>query len=402
MIKIENLSLWDTYSKQFEIQDIELESEEQVLIDATNLVGLPVGIDLHVHFRQPGYETKEDISSGSLAALHGGVVSVLDMPNTNPVTDSVKQVQFKKELAEKHSKIDYLVASAITNSNINELREINQYCDAYKVFMAESFGKLAVSYENIGAALAILEEIETTKPIIFHAEDPVILEQNKNQPIHRKQRPAEAEACAIQQIVNWANEYPKLKFHVTHLSSSLGLRVFRVTKAENVSSDTCPRYLLLDENSAIPDWKKKVNPPIRSALDKKELRDAFAIGEIDMISSDHSPHTVKEKKMSNPSGMPGVQELLPTLFTLVKSGEIGWERAVEAYHDKPKELLNIEKLDIEQGNLLLLDLREPIKITKEWVKSKVKWSPFENMLLYGKIQYVIKDNKILLKSKKQT
>lgn len=105
MIKIENIESWDNLTKDFYIQDLEIESKEDIKIDGTRLIGLPVGIDIHVHFRQPGYEHKEDFVSGSIAALNGGVVKVLDMPNTNPITDSVKNIILKKELAKKAKSI---------------------------------------------------------------------------------------------------------------------------------------------------------------------------------------------------------------------------------------------------------------------------------------------------------
>ncbi|UJG43537.1 MAG: dihydroorotase family protein [Candidatus Heimdallarchaeum endolithica] len=396
MIKIENIESWNNLTKDFYVQDLEIESKEDLKIDGTGLIGLPVGIDIHVHFRQPGYEHKEDFVSGSIAALNGGVVKVLDMPNTDPITDSVKNIIIKKELAKK-SQIDILVASAITNSNIDQLREIDEVCDAYKVFMSESFGNLSINKENIEKALSILEDIESDKPVIFHAEDPDILNENKNKKNHLKQRPPEAEGEAVRQISIWSSIYPRLKFHVTHLSSYLALRVLRVTKRNNLTVDTCPRYIFFDEKSEIEEWKKKVNPPLRSEGDRIEIKDAFSTGEIEMISSDHSPHTVEEKKEKKLSGMPGVQELLPSVFSLVKRGEITWDRGIEAYHSFPSKLLNINNASIEDGNIIIADLKEAIFIDKDWVKSKVKWSAFENLPLYANIKYVIKDGKIMLK-----
>ncbi|MHA1865496.1 MAG: hypothetical protein ACTSVB_00205, partial [Candidatus Heimdallarchaeaceae archaeon] len=127
------------------------------------------------------------------------------------------------------------------------------------------------------------------------------------------------------------------------------------------------------------------------------IKDAFSTGEIEMISSDHSPHTIEEKKEKRLSGMPGVQELLPSVFSLVKRGEITWDRAIEAYHSFPSKLLNINNASIEDGNIIIADLKEAIFIDKNWVKSKVKWSAFENLPLYANIKYVIKDGKIMLK-----
>ncbi len=404
MIKIENLSVWDNAIKDFVTKDLVIESNENLIIDGSNLTGIPLGVDLHVHFRDPGYEYKEDLYTGSLAALYGGITTVLDMPNTNPITDSVKNIKYKKELAKKKSVIDVLVAGAITNNNTDEIVSMAKYADAFKVFMSESFGKLAVTYENIEKALSKLENAEESKPVIFHAEDPSKLKITEESLSHEEQRPKEAEAEAIQQISLWAQQYKNIHFHITHLSSELGVKMLELTRSNNITADTCPRYLMFSNTAKIEKWKIKVNPPIRTEFDRKELSKAFAIGAIDMICSDHSPHTIEDKTKGNkeipPSGMPGVQELLPIVLTMVMKKEISWLRAIEAYHLYPSKLLNINNNSIESGNLLIYDLSSPSVVNKEWIKSKAGWSPYEQMLLYNNLQYVIKNGKILIEKGK--
>ena len=404
MIEFQNLKVWNREIKDFEVKDLNFEVNSKLSdslkreIDDPKLICLPSGIDIHVHFREPGYTHKEDMISGSEAALYGGITTVLEMPNTNPITDSVDQVLLKKKLAEKQDFVDILIAAAITDGNYQNLEKLNEHCDAYKVFMSESFGKLAVKEKNVEAALSQLEQIESSKPVIIHAEDSHILNSKVDEKIHEKQRPPEAEAMAIQTVLKWAYDFPSLKFHITHVSSSLSLKLLELVELSNLSTDTCPRYLFFDQESDLSTSLRKVNPPIRSPNDRSQLVEALSKGIIDMISSDHSPHTIEEKKTTSPSGMPGVQELMPSLLTLVHSNEIEWERAIEAFHTFPSILLNLELSNIAE-NCIIIDLSTPFEINKSWIKSKSQWSPFEGRILFGKVKCVVKSGEIIHFSK---
>ncbi len=401
MFILENINLWNIQKQQYEITDLAIVDDkprEKMRIDCTTFYGIPPAIDIHVHFREPGLTHKEDYTTGALAAAYGGVGTVLDMPNSIPVTNSYETVLQKKQLAEKQQYVDIRIASAITNDNIEQLENVDIICDAHKVFMSDSFGDLGVTKENIELALTKLENIESTKPIFFHAEDPTILERYKNEKLHHRQRPAEAEVQAIQQVLQWSQDYKKLHFHITHVSSELSLRLLKLSSYDNLTTDSCTRYLFLNKNSPIDEWKKKVNPPLRDEVDNVALKKAFAEGYIDMISSDHSPHTKEEKTTTCPSGMPGVQELLPSVLTLVQSGEIEWQRAMEALTSFPKKLLNVEAGIYEAGNIVIIDPNERYEITEEWVKSKAKWSAYENGHFVGKIKYVFKDAQLIVQN----
>lgn len=403
MVTFSNLRVWDIEKRGFVQQDLDFQKDESIIkvseteIDASELIAIPPMVDIHVHFREPGYEHKENILSGSKAALSGGIFTVLDMPNTNPITDSVNTIFQKKELAEKQYYVDLLVAAALTDKNYNELNEIDVHADAYKVFMSESFGNLSISYENIEKSLAKLEKLESSKPIFFHAEDPEILEQSKSYSSHNRRRPPEAEASAIQQVLSWALDFPKLKFHITHISSSLSLRILELSKHVNVTLDTCPRYIYFNQNSEIEDKLKQVNPPLRNSIDCDMLLKSLATGLIDMVSSDHSPHTLEEKLEKSVSGMPGVQELVPSILSLINKREIEWDRAIEALYGFPSVLLNLPKIDLNQ-NMIILNMSDPIEITKKWIKSKAKWSPFENQMFVGQMLYAVKEGKIVFEN----
>lgn len=401
MVLFTNLKIWDLEKRDFVLKDIEVSDSEELLdkntkeIDCSSFLGVPVGMDVHVHFREPGYEYKENMISGSLAAIYGGVTKVVDMPNTRPITDSVERILQKKALAKKQRWVDILIAVAITNNNLQEIEKIDNHCDAYKIFMAETSKKLLVDDENIISSLAVLEKIESSKPIFFHAEDPKILELCKTKEKHQKQRPSEAEAEAIQKISLWAQEYNNLKFHITHLSSSLSLKLLEILKSDNLTIDTCPRYLYFDEKTDLPEYMKKVNPPIRSTTDRIQLTHALATGVIDMISSSHSPHSLQEKEEKNLSGMPGVQEMLPSLINLVLKNELEWERAIEASHDFPYKLFDIVETD-NFNDFIIIDIVKPYELNNENIKSKSKWSPYSILTLMGDILFVIKNGNLAL------
>jgi dihydroorotase len=402
MVLFSNLRSWDIEKRDFVTRNIQVSDSENLLeknvkeIDCSSFLGIPPGMDIHVHFREPGYEYKENMISGSLAAIYGGITKVLDMPNTRPITDSVDRILQKKAFAKKQRWVDIMIAAAITDNNLQEIEQIDNHCDAYKVFMAESFGKLMVSEDSIVSSLASLEKIESSKPVFFHAEDPAILNQSKDEKSFHKQRPPEAEAEAIQKISLWAQEFSNLKFHITHLSSSLSLKLLEVVKTDNLTIDTCPRYLYFDQNTDLPEYMKIVSPPLRNTTDRTHLIQALATGVIDMISSDHSPHSLQEKEEKNLSGMPGVQELLPSLINLVASDEIEWERAIEAIHIFPYELMNIGDTDIPSNSFIVIDKTKPYDLSSENIKTKSKWSPYAKQILMGDILYVIKDGNLTL------
>lgn len=389
--------------RAFVQQDLDFSQDESTNklagneIDASELIAIPPLVDIHVHFREPGYEHKENMQSGSKAALSSGIFTVLDMPNTNPITDSVETILQKKTLADKQNYVNLLVAAALTEKNYNELDEIDVHADAYKIFMSESFGNLSISYETIKQNLAKLESIESAKPIFFHAEDPVILKQSKSYSTHYRRRPPEAEASAIQQVLSWALEFPKLKFHITHISSGLSLRILELSKHENVTLDTCPRYLYFNQTSEIEEKLKQVNPPLRTNIDSDLLLKSLATGLIDMVSSDHSPHTLEEKLEKSVSGMPGVQELVPSILSLINKGEIEWDRVIESLYTFPSALLNLPKMDLSQ-NMIIMNMSDPIEITKNWIKSKSNWSLFENQLFVGQMLYAVKKGRIVFEN----
>ncbi len=403
MVIFSNLRVWDIQKREFVKRDLDFQKDETTIktsdtkIDASELIAIPPLVDIHVHFREPGYEYKENILSGSEAAFSSGIFTVLDMPNTNPITDSVATILQKKELAQRQNYVHVLVASALTEKNFSNLEEIEKHADAYKVFMSESFGNLSISYETLEKSLAKLEDLESRKPIFFHAEDPEILEQSKSYSSHNRRRPPEAEASAIQQVLSWALDFPELKFHITHISSGLSLRILEISKHENVTLDTCPRYIYLNQTSEIEEKLKQVNPPLRNSIDSAMLLKSLATGLIDMVSSDHSPHTLEEKLEKSVSGMPGVQELVPSILSLINKMEIEWDRVIESLYEFPSALLNLPKIDLSQ-NMIVLNMSDPIEITKNWVKSKANWSPFENQMFVGQMLYAVKEGKIVFEN----
>jgi len=368
---------------------------------------IPAGIDIHVHFRDPGMTHKEDFKSGSLAAAFGGVSCFFDMPNTIPQTTTVQTISDKIISAGKKSFVDFGIYSGINNNNLNIIDELSKKCSGFKIYLGGSTNSPRVDYKNIKD---ILKKISKTyKPVLFHAEDQEELNKHEgneeNISDHLRTRPSICEEISIKNIINSTNGL-NIKTHICHLSSIEGLELLK-KRPNNISCGVTPHHLLLSIQNKIENQTfYKVNPPIRSEFDKEALFNAINEGTIDLIESDHAPHTIEEKEKDfneAPSGLPGVETMLPLFLYLAKKEKVYLSRLISLICENPAELLGISKGRIEVGrdaDLLIIDLRNEVKIKSENLHSKCGWTPFENWnaifpsLVFVRGEKVIESNEI--------
>jgi len=354
-------------------------------LDFGNKLILPAGIDIHIHFRDPGFTNKEDFSSGSISAAFGGISCVFDMPNTTPQTTSLKEINNKINLASKKSFIDFGVYCGVTNNNINDVESLATKCSGFKIYLGSSTNTLLFDKKNIKYAL---EKISlTNKPVLFHAEDEELLLKNKkvenNLIDHIKSRPSICEVNSIKDILKDSQKM-NLKIHICHISSIEGLELLK-NRPRNITCGLTPHHALLsaEKNNFLQTFYK-VNPPIRSIFDKESLFNAAKNGIVDVIESDHAPHTTKEKETifdKAPSGMPGVETMLPLFLFLAKKEVISFSKVISLICEKPAELLNIPKGHIQIGkdaDLIVVDIKKVTKIKSESLHSKCRWSAFED------------------------
>lgn len=299
--------------------------------DATGLHLLPGAIDSHVHFRDPGYPHKETWKTGSAAAACGGVTTVFEMPNTNPPTGTLEALRLKQKAAES-SYVDYGIHGLLGDDTVGHLEELlDAGVTSFKAFVGNTFGNLPAPTDG-----ALLEGFETLAPLgirtVVHAENSSIMARREaalkaagrhDALAHLAMRPAVAEIEAIGRVITLA-EWTGARVHIAHHSAADSLYLIRAAKARGVdiTVETCPQYLLLNtDHMQVLGGILRVNPPIREPRHNQPLWDALMDGTIDMIATDHAPHTPEEKTRDSiwncDCGFPGVETQMPLMLTEV-------------------------------------------------------------------------------------
>ena len=345
-------------------------------LDYNERIILPGMIDVHTHMREPGMTHKEDFSSGTISAAFGGVTCIFDMPNTKPPTIMREDVLQKKETAASKAWVDFGVFGGV--SDASNPQRIADLVVGFKMFMSSTTGSVLLSEDkDIQRAMQLIRP--TGKLVSVHAEDQHLLLRMEEAGIkdHAESRPAIAERSAIERLYPFAQSN---KVNVCHVTSREGLEAL---SRGGLTSEATPHHLLLDIASCARKGFCKVNPPLRAKEDREALMSAFAAGRIDMLASDHAPHTTAEKEQefeSAPSGVPGVETSFPLMIMLVKRGQLSLERLVQAACVRPAELFGLNKGVIGEGkdaDLMVLDPREVQRVSSRKLHSKCGWTPYE-------------------------
>lgn len=385
-----------------------LHSENHINV-GNNLI-LPTGLDLHVHFRDPGFTHKEDFSTGSQAAAFGGISCIFDMPNTDPQTTSIQRIKEKISIVGEKSYVDFGVYAGVCDENIGRLAEISPMCTGFKIFLGNTTNSLHLSSQNLRVAL--LETNRTKKITLIHAEDEHCLKIRKdrenNLVDHLRCRSAECEETAIRNIVNNSYNFSS-PIHICHLSSCEGFEILR-KRQHNISVGVTPHHLFFDVHTINNKQTFfKVNPPIRSSFDRDALWYGINNKFIDILESDHAPHTEKEKNVEfneSPSGVPGVETMYPILLAAIKREQISFDTLLTLLCERPAQLLNLPKGKIEEGrdaDIMVVDLKKIEKITADKLHSKCGWTPYEGFqgifpnIIFIRGEKIIEDQQILVK-----
>jgi dihydroorotase len=350
---------------------------------------LPGAIDLHTHMRDPGLERKEDFFTGTLSAAFGGVTSIVDMPNTKPATSDIGSFSLKKSIAERKSYVDFGLNMVIMDTTDFELIPgiiKDPAFSGFKVFLGETTGSLVL--KDIGTLSRyrdILGNID--KPISVHAEDGSLINSPDSSAgnvlrRHLESRPSEAEALAIRRINSVMKEKSNL-LHFLHISSSEGIHEALKTAS---TIEVTPHHLLLDVKNCEKQLEEesfgKVNPPLRKPSDRASLWEKISDGGVYTIGSDHAPHEIKEKTSEDPpSGIPGVETMLPLMLWQVKKRRLSLTRLIELLSENPAKRIGLERRgSITPGNiadLAIIDMNSETRILGENLHSKCGWTPYE-------------------------
>jgi len=371
-------------------------------MDLNGMLVLPGVIDVHVHLRDQELSYKEDFYTGTCAAANGGVTLVIDMPNNKPVTMTSAALKERMDLASRRIVVNVAFYSAFPRE-INEIRRIaNAGAKAFKIFLSHTVGGLDPNNEK-SVIEAFMEAAKSNLPIAVHAEDGLLLQENiKSLRLEGRDdlyafseaHSPEVEVRGIRRAMKLARE-SCAHVHVCHVSTADGLRIISKAKSSGlpVSCEVTPHHLLLSE-----EYVDKVgsialiNPPLRSREDVLYLQRALKEGLIDIVASDHAPHTLKEKEGSSvwdiSAGMVGLETMLPLMLTMFNRGQISIQTIVKVLAEKPSKIFRLKDRGvIREGayaDLVVVDIKREWVIDPSEFYSKAKFSPFEGWVVKGK------------------
>lgn len=365
-------------------------------IDCTGLDVLPGVIDSQVHFREPGLEHKEDLETGSRAAVLGGVTAVFEMPNTSPNTDTAERVADKLRRARHRMYCDHAFYVGATADNAAELAELERIpgTAGVKIFMGASTGSLLVAEDDALARVLA----SGTRRVAIHAEDEARMQDRRDFRVegdpssHPVWRDDESAMLATRRILRLARA-ARRPIHVLHVTTPAELELI----AQHRDVATCevtPQHLTLAAEDAYPrlGTYAQMNPPIRSAAHRDGLWHWLRQGVPDVLGSDHAPHTREEKAKTypaSPSGMPGVQTLLPLMLDHVAQGRMTLERLIDMTSISVQRVFGlVGKGRIAAGydaDFTVIDRKGRFTVTEDWLDSRCGWSPFTGMELQGRV-----------------
>lgn len=383
-----------------------MDAEKTIDIDG-NII-LPGLIDAHVHMRDPGFTYKEDFRTGTAAAAAGGFTTILDMPNNKPPTNNVKAFVDKIKIAKAKSLVDFgFHAGADNPEQIKGLAELKPV--SFKIFM-DLFDDDHLM--NMLEEISNLQEVKGVKTIVsLHAEDMEIVnryteikksEENLYPSVYADARPPLAEEVAVSKALLMAKEFD-LKIHICHVSTKKSLNLIKRAKIEgcNVTSEVTPHHLFLD-SSYLEKFGNiaKTNPPLRNLVNKVNFID---LDKVDIIGTDHAPHTILEKEeniWNAPPGIPGLETVLPLILTEVNRSNISFEDVRRLLCENPAEIFNLKnKGFIREGmdaDFVVVDMKKEDIINPEHFHSKAHYSPFEGYKVQGLPVMTILGGKVVM------
>lgn len=419
------------FSVTGEIEEIHAEIPEkhgEEFLDATGLLVFPLLIDCHVHFREPGLTHKATMATEARAALAGGVGTVCEMPNTDPPTVTIAALADKIRRASKISDCTIKFFFGVTEDahlhalrelwtgTSMELRRMKHHCAGVKLFLDHSTGNQKVASDLAEEVFKVCGELKI--PLVAHCEDPDMNQAarakyaaERDVSAHSLMRPAESEAVAIERAIDLAQKH-KTPFHIAHLSTKQGVGLVRAAKKSGISvtCEVAPHHLFLTtEDYENLGTLGKMNPPLRTPEHRDALWAGVVDGTVDCIATDHAPHLLAEKKvadpLSAPSGVPGVETMLPLLLTVAAgqspqpnrkpktiNQKLSYSDIVRLCFTNPNRIFSLGQEGIKKkahARLVIVDPKKSSIITPINLHSKCGWTPYEGWETTGKVVKVV-------------
>ncbi|TQI72037.1 dihydroorotase [Gramella sp. Hel_I_59] len=397
-------------------ESISAKSPDVIIYDAEGTYLIPGLIDDQVHFREPGLTHKENIETGSKAAVAGGITTFIEMPNTLPQATTEELLEDKFSIAEETSYANYSFMFGGTNDNLAEIEKIDpKKVAALKLFLGSSTGNMLVDNEKV------LEQIFKKSPVLIavHCEDEETIQKNLEEakakfgddiPIEMHPKIRSEEACykSSSKAVALAKK-TGARLHVFHVSTAKELSLFnskKQLKDKKITAEVCIHHLWFnDQDYATKGTLIKWNPAVKTKKDQEALLQGLLDNRLDVLATDHAPHTKEEKKnvyTKAPSGGPLVQHALPALLQMHHQGKISLEKIVEKACHNPAILFQIEKRGfIREGykaDLVLVDLNSPWAVQPDNIYSKCQWSPFEGTTFKSRITHTFVNGNLVYKN----
>lgn len=392
----------------------ELNVTADKVIDASGLYVMPGFIDLHVHLREPGFEYKETIKSGCAAAARGGFTTICPMPNTKPAIDSKEMIEWLKKKEREEALVNILPIGAVTKGQMGEeLSEIAEMAMAGAAAISED-GKSVMSTSLYREGM--IKAKEAGIPVFAHCEDKnlvgngVINEGSKARELNLPGiSNAVEDIIAIRDIL-LAKE-TGVRLHLCHCSTKDSVAFLKWAKEEGlpVTGEVCPHHFTLtDDDIPCDDSNYKMNPPLRSKADVEALKEGLKNGILDVIATDHAPHSEEEKDKSflqAPFGIVGLETAFALSYTeLVETGFLSFSELVGKLSTNPADVLGLNRGSLKEGwtaDIVIADTREWYRIDKEKFVSFGKNTPFHNRRVKGRIMYTLVDGQIVYKAEEQ-
>ncbi|TPD68409.1 dihydroorotase [Flavobacterium microcysteis] len=394
-------------------ETISAKSSSTKIINAEGNYLIPGAIDDQVHFREPGLTHKGDIASESRAAVAGGITSFIEMPNTNPQASTIELLEDKFKIASEKSVANYSFMFGGTNDNLDEILKVNPKTVAgLKIFLGSSTGNMLVDNEEV------LEKIFSSTPLLIavHCEDETTIKNNLAKykeeygddipmKFHHLIRSEEACYLSSSKAIELAKK-TGARLHVFHLSTAKEMKLFTnkiPLEEKKITAEACIHHLWFtnedyDKKGSLIKW----NPAVKTQADKDALWEALLDDRIDVIATDHAPHTLEEKKnpyTSAPSGGPLVQHAVVAMFEAFHQGKISVEKIVEKMAHNPAKIFKIEKRGFVKvgyyADLAIVNAGLPWSVKKENILYKCGWSPFEGYTFKSRITHTFVNGELV-------
>lgn len=376
-------------------------------IRAGRALVFPGFVDIHVHLREPGWEHKEDFRTGTQAAVHGGVTTVVDMPNNPIPAADLATLEEKVRLARAKALVDVRFYGEVLGGRLDSLERISGLVVGYKAYLARTTGGTIFPEDETGEAFDRIDRLGL--PLSLHCEDQSIIDDRarrfegvERRDVHCDIRPPEAEIESVRKVVSALRAHPRLKVNICHASTEKTLDLVGAARKGGlrVECEAALHHLYFNRKAMLADARLKTNPPLRRESDREALVQGLAHDKVSFLVTDHAPHTEEEKASEGPSGVPGLDDYAHVVSWLVRNRGIDPMVISRVAASNPARYVGLDDVgEVKIGNsadFAVLDLGSAEVVKAEGVRSKCGWSPYEGREFPGRTRWTVKGGEVLL------